>query len=131
MCAVEGNKNIKDVLEGDASKMKELVNLTPHPITMIYPDGEVITIPLSDKFNIVRSELEIIPLENEKINNFPTVFTKLSEVEDLPDPHNGTIYIVSQMTCAAMPERKDLFFPFKYKRDTSGKIQGCLSLARC
>lgn len=47
------------------------------------------------------------------------------EVTGLPEPEEGTRYIVSSMVFEACPERHDLIVPIDFVRDSEGRIEGC------
>jgi hypothetical protein len=59
----------------------------------------------------------------QSINGAQVVKSVLGEVENLPDPVEGTIYIVSQLVVQALPDRKDLLAPGELKRDDLGAIK--------
>jgi hypothetical protein len=48
-------------------------------------------------------------------------------VEGLPSPRDGVIYIVSGMVASAAP-RDDVFSPGELERDEGGRVVGCLNL---
>ena len=41
----------------------------------------------------------------------PVISRTFTEVKELPDPEPGTIYLVSSMVLAAVPDRTDVFAP--------------------
>jgi hypothetical protein len=68
--------------------------------------------------------------DNQRIAwELDTFITKYGEVTDLPEPEEGTIYIVSGMVAAAAP-RPDVMSPGTLVRDDQGKPMGCLGLRR-
>src|SRR5690606_31963979 len=56
--------------------------------------------------------------------------TTLGELEGLPDPADGVIYVVSRLVAEAAPHRDDLYFPGRLLRDEAGRVVGAESLAR-
>lgn len=52
------------------------------------------------------------------------------EVVGLPDPIEGTIYIVSALVAQLTKDRNDLYLPGNIVRDSRGKIIGCLNLCK-
>jgi len=105
--------------------MAELVNLTPHTITIMGESGEVkAEIYPSGQIARVKVEQAIIG----KIDDIPVVKTVFSEVEGLPEPRLGTIFIVSSMVAQAVPHREDVVAPDTSPngavRDSEGKIVG-------
>lgn len=128
-----------------------MVNLTPHAIKFMYPlyneDGTIaeyeldIEVPASGQ--IARVAAKTIPVMTDEIdidsnvvqepytiNGIPVTTTEFGEVENLPDPEPGTIYIVSSLVAQRVPERTDVFIPNESVRDSEGRIVGCLSLGR-
>jgi len=105
--------------------MIELVNLTPHTITIIGESGEVkAEIYPSGQIARVKVEQRII----KKIDDIPVVKTVFSEVEGLPAPRPSTIFIVSSMVAQAVPHREDVVAPDTSPegaiRDEEGRIIG-------
>ena len=66
------------------------------------------------------------PLLSIKINS-----TSFGEVDGLPEPQEGTIFIVSALVAQALKGvRNDLVIPDDTVRDEQGRIIGCRALAR-
>lgn len=66
------------------------------------------------------------PLFSIKVNS-----TSFGEVEGLPEPQEGTIFIVSALVAQALRGvRDDLVIPDDTVRDEQGRIIGCKSFAR-
>lgn len=92
------------------------VNLTPHPINIV--DGDTLL------------KHEVIPRVSEveekidTINGIDIYKKSYGQVENLPDPVNGTFYIVSAMIALACRDRDDLLIP-RTVRDENGRIIGC------
>jgi hypothetical protein len=63
------------------------------------------------------------------IGGIPVNKSKFGEVENLPEPQEGTIYIVSALTAQAVPERKDVYITDDAVRDEQGRVIGCRALA--
>jgi len=97
-----------------------LVNLTPHTVNVIngqnYASEGVVRV----------SETETQVGEVGGIPLFSKVFGK---VVGLPEPTEGTMFIVSALVKAACPDRKDLLVPTKLVRDEKGNIIGCCGFA--
>lgn len=98
----------------------QLVNCTPHAINII--DGP--TIPPSG----IVARVKATTVKVGDINGIPVTATMFGEVENLPEPEFGTIYIVSSLVAQARPDRDDLFIPNESVRDDQGRIIGCRSL---
>ena len=105
----------------------KLVNLTPHSITFVDAFGNaVLTVEPSGlvaRCSVVREKIG-------EINGIPVNQTRFGKVENLPEPQEGTIFIVSALTAQAVPEREDVFITDDAVRDEQGRIIGCRALAR-
>lgn len=104
---------------------KELINLTPHEITLVRKDGEKVVIPPSGKVARVRVEQK----EVGEIDGFPVVQSEFGEVEGLPEEREGVIYIVSFPVLQALQgTRSDVVAPDTSPqgavRDEQGRIIG-------
>ena len=102
-----------------------IINLTPHPITFITPDGNVTVAPSG-----IVARLSVRTATIGDINGIPVTTSVFGEVENLPEPTDGNIFIVSSLVAGRVPERsgKDVFIPNESVRDDSGRIIGCKSL---
>lgn len=104
----------------------ELINLTPHAITILDKDDNVIlTIPSS---GIARAEQTRERIGD--IGGIPVSKTGYGKVVNLPNPKAGIAYIVSVLTAQAAPDRKDLYIVDEMVRDEGGNIIGCRALAQ-
>ena len=110
----------------------ECINLTPHPIVLLDKDDqEVLTIPTTD---VTRVSSQTVTVGYFRINEVlvPRSHTQYGEVEGLPDPTPGVIYIVSGMVVSALAQqgihRDDLLVPGMQIRDDQGRVIGCRSL---
>lgn len=103
-----------------------IVNLTPHEVNIISdgairrtftPSGIIARVSVGD--TVV-----------DTIDGVDILEERYSDVTDLPDPADDTIYIVSLLVCQACPERSDLVHPSRPVRDNAGRIVGCEGLGR-
>ena len=94
------------------------INLTPHSINLIGV-GEL---PSSGLARVKDT------LTGDGILKIRTY----GAIEGLPEPKDGTIYIVSSMvmSLAIKHGRTDVYSPSDFVRDGDGKIVGCKSLCR-
>ena len=104
-----------------------IINKTPHAVTIVNMNGEIILSIPSDGAPI-RLSTKTVP--KEPIEGVPTSSTEFGEATGLPDFQEVVYYIVSQLIKGAFPERKDLLVPAEMVRDASGNIVGCKSLGR-
>lgn len=56
----------------------------------------------------------------------PIYTSTFGEVEGLPEPEEGTIYIVSALTLNAIVDRVDVVAPGNLQRDQDGNPIGCI-----
>lgn len=105
-----------------------IINLTPHVVTIINTDGTEIHFPASGQ--IARCAVNTVQtgyiLYGER--EIPTYRTQYGEVVGLPDPVDSTIYIVSTPVAQNVPDRKDVLVPAETIRDAEGRIIGCRGL---
>jgi len=111
-------------------KKIELINLTPHQVTVFLPDGTKVEIPPSGTV----ARVETIKEKTGEINGIPVYNTKFGAVEGLPDPEPYKAYIVAGLVQQATPWRKDLLSPDTSPdgvvRDAEGRIVGVRGLTR-
>lgn len=132
-------------------KFRKLVNLTPHRINFVLPchievgedelgtpiyvtEERTYSIPPSGtvaRCKVDREEIDSIIAEIDDWGiTIPITSAKFGEVEGLPEPQEGTIYITSQLVAQAVSDRKDVFFPDDVVRDSQGNIIGCRALGK-
>jgi hypothetical protein len=109
----------------------KLVNLTPHPLCLMPggPEGPTVTIPPSGivaRCATSRVQVDTVSLDGVTV---PVNKTEFGEVTGLPDPQEGTIYIVSSLVAQAVPDRQDVFIVDDAVRDEQGRIIGARALA--
>ena len=98
----------------------KLVNLTPHNINV---KGNIIsTSGTIARVKVIQEEVPAIIVEG---NLLPIFECKYGEVENLPEPQEGVMYIVSAMVRSACLGRTDILSPCNFLRDKEGKIIGC------
>lgn len=100
------------------------VNLTPHDIHYAVsndPRVPLATLPRSEKPARVQEWVRSVG-EHEGALLCTVTY---GPVENLPEPVEGTIYIVSGMVRSALPERADLASPGGTIRDGNGRVVGC------
>lgn len=105
----------------------KIINLTPHSITFLDKDGNVL-IHVDPSGSLAR-----VSVSKEHVDTYGGIPVKKSvfgEVEGLPDPQENTIYIVSSLVAQRCRGRDDVFIPDDSVRDEGGRIIGCRSLGR-
>jgi hypothetical protein len=108
----------------------KIKNLTPHIINLMTIDGHEIAIkPEANPARVATSTQTIGEFDGVALRQ--TVF---GEVENLPDPEEDTIFIVSQIVLGVVREtRPDVFAPDTGKdalRDDKGMIKAVRALTR-
>ena len=100
-------------------------NLTPHTIRLRV-GNEYVEYPPHGKAPRI-STVEV-PIEG----NYPfeAVRVEYGDIQDLPEPQQDVVLIVSKMCADARPNRRDLWYPARLVRDEEGRIIGCDALAR-
>lgn len=106
-----------------------IVNLTPHALTLVTPSGAV-TIPPSG--TVARVAEEVVPAGTISIEGaeIPLVVKRFGEVVGLPEPEPGVLYIVSALvfTAAVAAGRTDVACPGEPVRNDAGQVVGARSL---
>ena len=98
-----------------------LVNMTPHPITILNEDGEVEKeIPSSGIVPRVQYQRTLV----EEVEEVKVWQQSQAEITDLPDFQEGVFVIVSKMVAEAA-KRHDLIVPTDMVRNDDGVVLGC------
>lgn len=110
----------------NGEKIMRIINLTPHSITFVDTTGNTI-LTVEPSGQVARCAVNREKVGD--INGIPVNKSRFGNVENLPEPQEGTIYIVSALTAQAVPEREDVFITDDAVRDEQGRIIGCRALA--
>lgn len=108
-----------------------VVNLTPHNFTLCDADGNIVRVIEPTKPAArVSSTVRVV----DEVDGIPVTETTFGAVEGLPEPQEGTIFIVSLLVQQAAPNRHDVYRPDtgpqSVVRDDAGQIVGVKALAR-
>ena len=109
----------------------ELVNLTPHAVTITTAGGRTLEIPASGTVARVATQEvdeEAMEILVGRMNPVLLITQTFGEVVGLPAPEDGKFFIVSALVRAACPGRYDLGSPARLVRDEQGRIVGCGAL---
>jgi len=87
--------------------MAKFINLTSHAISVKKNDGSTFTVEPSGIIARVSTHEQVIG----ELDGVPLVTRKFGEVENLPEPTEGTIYIVSSLVLSALNGREDVVAP--------------------
>jgi len=104
----------------------KIINLTPHPLTLVGENGTVI-VPKGDqvaRLAVTRTALPAIVIDGISLAvNIPT----MGDIDGLPNPQDGVIYVTSALVADAA-RRTDVYSPGDLLRDTAGNIIGAKGL---
>ncbi|MFA5967222.1 MAG: hypothetical protein WC805_01745 [Patescibacteria group bacterium] len=120
-----------------------IINLTPHEVTIMLQDGTgdgnydginpkgcLYPLHIPSTGAAARCESETIHSSFLRGTRIPLSRTVMGEISGLPEPEEGTVYIVS-LTCAKKAwsqGRTDCFVTNETIRDKDNRIIGCQSL---
>lgn len=111
----------------------QLINLTPHPITIALSNDTFI-VPTCNKIARVSTKKDLLKTIIINDVEVPIYFTTFGEVEltssdgsieEFPEQKAGVLYIVSSIVKNAMMDRADVVVPTEFIRDDVGNIIGC------
>lgn len=114
----------------------KLINLTSHTV-VLYDDSGLIDSthvlgtwsPSGPMARLPERTVAIPPVDTDQ-GVMPTVGVTYGEgTQGLPEPADGTSYVVSRVLAAALT-REDVYFPHGEVRDQNGRIIGCRALGR-
>lgn len=116
----------------------KLVNLTPHEIRLVRPAHLVLLKAHPEVVFRIPPARQVarVAVRREDAGHIdaggvpiPLARTRYGEIEGLPSPQPGTLYIVSSLVAAAARDRTDLLIPDELVRDEQGKVVGARGLA--
>lgn len=96
----------------------KFVNLTQHDLTIVLENGDGLVLPASGEVARVTFSTQQVD-EVDGIPVFKTVYEP--EVTELPEPQDGTIFIVSSLA-AQTAKRRDVLAPTKLIRNDDGQV---------
>lgn len=96
----------------------KFVNLTQHDLTIVLENGDGLVLPASGEVARVTFSTQQV----DKVIGIPIFKTVYEpEVTGLPEPENGTIFIVSSLAAQTV-KRRDVLAPTKLIRDDDGQV---------
>jgi NAD(P)H-dependent flavin oxidoreductase YrpB (nitropropane dioxygenase family) len=111
----------------------KVINLTPHEVKLMDDDGNVVASLPSEGVARARQTDEVVGEVEIEGFTVPVVKTTFGEPEDLPEPTEGVVYVVSVVTANAARAigrtTDDLLITSGPVRDADGRIIGCRQLA--
>ena len=110
--------------------MAELRNLTPHEVNIHTLCGEVITVKSSGLARCTPHTMVMDAIPMGEHDSITITKVELGDVEGLPDPEDGVIFIVSRPVAEKMRGiRTDLMVPGTLIRNEKGQPIGCDGLS--
>ena len=114
----------------------KIVNLTPHSLRVrgVSPiSGKEVWFEIPPSGEVARVRVEYrpareLPTCEPEVEGAPTVVlhqATYGDVEGVPDPKPGTLYVVSGMVEARLSHREDVVAPGNLIRDEEGRVVGC------
>lgn len=105
-----------------------ILNYTPHPVTVLLPDGTRRTYPSQGTARVACTTLPVLAPNGTPltVDGVPVTCLHYGAVEGLPDFDPPTRYIVSRMVAECL-HRPDLLVPGGQVRDEEGRVIGCTS----
>lgn len=105
----------------------KIINLTPHRIHFVDSENEVfLTVESSGIARVAAKTVRT----GRNIAGIPVSETVYGDVENLPDPQEGVVYVVSALVAQCCKDRDDVYIPGEQVRDEDGRVIGCRSLGR-
>jgi hypothetical protein len=100
-----------------------IINLTPHELNVIRIDGTTLTLaPSGTIARIAESRVHV-----DTINSIGVTKVTYGQIEGLPGPQAGVLYIVSALV-AQVASRVDVLSPGPLSRGQNGQPVGCQGL---
>lgn len=120
---------IKDVTKKEETTMTNIINCTPHIITLVNEDGSILRqFEPSGILPRVSINKEPMGLLDDGVIPVPLYAQAYGTVVDLPEQKEDTFFIVSGLVASAA-KRGDLLVPGDQVRDEEGRVIGCKFLA--
>ena len=124
------NTSLRAEAERWLTENPEVINLTPHEVGFVLPDGGEVKIAPSGI--IARCKAYTVQT-GQFIMGIPVTATEMGDIEDLPDPVPGYVFVVSRVVAdkaKKLGRVADIFIPNESIRDSNGVIIGCRSLGK-
>lgn len=106
-------------------RIMRFVNLTPHKLTILGDDDQVVK--TIDSSGVARVDVQRTQVDS--IDGVPIYDSTYGDVDGLPDPQDDTMYVVSGLVASAT-DRADVVSPGDLVRDDDGNVVGARGLTR-
>lgn len=110
--------------------MIEIINLTPHDLTVVWEGEVILSVPASGTLTrCAQTTTAIDPVKVAGVE-IPCGFNTFGEITGLPERAEGCLYFVSALvaTAAWAIGRDDVVCPLSAVRDDQGRIIGTSGL---
>ena len=102
-----------------------IVNLTPHSVVIVTECGIEKQYPSAGLARVGATFVVDSTVDGIKLGH-----TEYGMITGLPEPEDGTIYVVSALVRAACPQRCDVYSPAEYNRNSEGQVVSVRALTR-
>ena len=108
----------------------KLVNLTPHEITIVNDEGEIL-LRIQPSGTVARIEMRHVKVAYFDTDgaSIPVNHVQLGQTNGLPEMTPGVMLLVSRVVAEAVRDRDDILITDESIRDHDGRIIGCKALA--
>lgn len=118
--------DIEDTDDTTGEEPMRIVNLTPHPVTLVTTNGDEVVIPPQE--TPVRIPATTTPAG--EVGGIPVVVEQLGDADSvLPAPQPGVVYVVARPVAERATHRSDLLVPTQVER-VDGRPVRARALAR-
>jgi hypothetical protein len=107
--------------------MKQIINLTPHSLTLVGANGTLTVPPSGIVARLAVSRTALAPVVGPLGIELPVSLPVMGEVTDLPPAEDGVILVVSALVAGAV-NRPDVMSPGELIRDSGGNVIGARGL---
>lgn len=105
--------------------MTNICNMTPHTVNFQPENSRSIVVMPSR--GVIRIEEKIV--DDGFIDEIKVV-RRTFTTANVPEPQEGTVFIVSTIVKTAFPDRHDFIVPCDFIRNDEGQIMACKAFAR-
>lgn len=105
---------------------QRIVNLTPHSLNVVMPDGNIRVIAPSGGVARVSTQSS----SDGDVDGIPVSTSVFGDLVGLPPIKDSVFLVVSRLVLEAAGKRRDLLAPGELVRDEKGAVVGCRGLSR-
>ncbi len=107
-----------------------LINLCRHEMSIVGSDNKIIEVLPGKGDDRIWCDLEEELIASEEVSGriVPIVQEQAKNIRNLPEPEDGTYYIVPRIVAIAAYDRDDLVYPHEIRRNLQGAVIACRKL---